>query len=197
MAEARAAFGGVDVLVNNAGVGLLGKVEELTPELLREVFEINVIAPVRCIRAAMPELRARKGVVVNVSSVVGKRALPDIGGYCASKYALEALSESLRAEVASSGVAVVVVCPGRTATEFRSHRLRATGGPNEDVSAIDAMGAERVAEAMVAAVRRRQREVVLTLPGRAMAALERVAPGLMDIVAARIAGRAPEGGNAP
>lgn len=187
-ARAREAFGPIDILVNNAGVGLVGRVEELTPELLREVFELNVFAPVRCIRAVMADLKAQRGVVVNVSSVLGKRALPRFGGYCASKAALEALSESLRAEVAGSGVAVVVICPGRTETEFRTQR-RSAGEALPSEGSLGAMSAEAVAEALVSAVKRRKREVVLTLPGKLLATMERVSPALVDLVAARMDAR--------
>jgi short-subunit dehydrogenase len=187
-AEARRAFGPIDILVNNAGVGLTGNVEDLTPELLRQVLELNLVAPLACIRAALPDLKARGGLVMNVSSVLGKRALPGMGGYCASKFALEALSESLRAEVAKHGVAVTVICPGQTQSEFREKVLAAPGTPRSEVGAGSAMSAEEVAEAMVQAARKRTREVVLTFSGRWMWRMNRAAPALLDLIAEKMVG---------
>ena len=93
-------FGMLDILVNNAGVGLSGRVAELRTEDLRDVFEVNVVGALNCIQAALPHL-GPEGRIINVSSVVGKRAIPKVGGYCASKFALNALSEALRLEVES------------------------------------------------------------------------------------------------
>jgi short-subunit dehydrogenase len=191
--ETHRAFGPVDILVNNAGVGLTGNVEDLTPDLLRQVLELNLVAPLACIRAALPDLKARGGLVMNVSSVLGKRALPGMGGYCASKFALEALSESLRAEVAHHGVAVTVICPGQTQSEFRDRLLVAPGTVRSEVGTPQAMSAEEVAEAMVQAARKRTREVVLTLSGRWMWRVNRAAPALFDLIAEKMAGS--EGGS--
>ena len=187
-AQTRAHFGPVDILVNNAGVGLYGKVEELTPELLRQTLELNLVAPLACIRAALPDLKARGGLVMNVSSVLGKRALPHYGGYCASKFALEALSESLRAEVSRDGVAVTVICPGATQSEFRDKVLLAPGATWTEGGGREAMSAEEVAEAMVQAARSRSREVVLTFSGRWMWRVNRAAPALFDLIAEKMVG---------
>ena len=108
----------LDVLVNNAGVGLSGRVAELRTEDLRDIFEVNVIGAVNCIQASLPHLDP-EGRIINVSSVVGKRAIPKVGGYCASKFALNALSDSLRLEV-DPGITVTSVYPGTTETAFRT-----------------------------------------------------------------------------
>jgi short-subunit dehydrogenase len=150
------------------------------------------VAPLACIRAALPDLKARGGLVMNVSSVLGKRALPNYGGYCASKFGLEALSESLRAEVAREGVAVTVICPGSTQSEFRDKLLLAPGSARGEVGEHEGMSAEEVAEAMVQAARNRSREVVLTFSGRWMWRVNRAAPALFDLIAEKMAGS--EGG---
>jgi short-subunit dehydrogenase len=187
--ETEAAFGALDILVNNAGVGLFGPVEALTEEQLRQVFEVNFFALVRVTRAALPLLRRRPGgQIVNVSSVLGHRGLPLLGGYCAAKAAVNALTESLRAELASEGLSVLLVSPGFTETEFRQARLHAEGW-RQSPPPLKQMSADAVAAAMVRASRRHRRDTVLTLPGRLMVLANRLAPGLFDQVARRMVSR--------
>jgi NAD(P)-dependent dehydrogenase (short-subunit alcohol dehydrogenase family) len=88
-------FGSLDILVNNAGLGLSGRVADLRAEDLRYVFEVNVIGPLNCIQASLGRM-GPGARIINVSSVVGRRAVPKVGGYCATKFALGALSDSLR-----------------------------------------------------------------------------------------------------
>src|SRR5215207_1521693 len=98
-------------------------VAELRPDDLRYLFEVNVLGPLNCIQAALPHME-RGGRVINVSSVVGKRAIPKVGAYCASKSALNALSDALRVEVAGAGITVTSVYPGTTRTSFRENSRR-------------------------------------------------------------------------
>jgi short-subunit dehydrogenase len=186
--ETEAAFGGLDILVNNAGLGLYGPVEGFSEEQLRQVFEINFFGLVRVTRAALPLLRKRApgSQVINVSSVLGHRGLPLLGGYGASKAAVNLLTESLRAELSSEGISVLLVSPGLTETEFRDARLNAEGW-KQDTIPLNAMSSEAVAAALVRASRRKRRETVLTLPGRVMVLANRWMPGLFDRVARRIA----------
>lgn len=185
--ETEAAFGGLDVLVNNAGQGLYGPLEAISEAQLRQVFELNVFGLWRVTRAALPLLRGRPGAqVVNVSSVLGHRGLPLLGGYCASKAAVNAMTESLRAELAAEGIRVLLVSPGFTESEFRENRLHAEGW-RQDAIPLKAMSAEEVATAMVRASLRGRRDTVLTLPGRAMVMANRLVPGLFDLVARRMA----------
>ncbi|AHY45302.1 Short-chain dehydrogenase of various substrate specificities [Rubrobacter radiotolerans] len=116
-------FGGLYGVVNNAGMGLSGRVAELRVEDLRHVYEVNVIGAVNLIQVAVPRLEAG-GRIVNVSSVVGLRSLPMVGGYCSSKSALNALSDALRVEVAHRGLHVTSVYPGTTTTAFRENSRR-------------------------------------------------------------------------
>lgn len=186
MRETHAAFGALDILVNNAGLGLYGPVEALGEAQLREVFEINFFGLVRVTRAALPLLRQRApgAQIINVSSVLGHRGLPLLGGYCSSKAAVNALTESLRAELAAEGISVLLLSPGLTDTEFRDARLNAEGW-QQDVIPLKAMSAETVARAMLTASRRKRRDTVLTLPGRVMVLANRWAPGLFDLLARR------------
>ena len=116
-----AAAGDIDVLVNNAGISETGPVETYPHDVLLKMFETNVFGPMRMIRALVPAMRERgAGVVVNVTSVEGQVAAPLAGGYCGTKHALEALSESLAFEVGHFGVRVVIVEPGYIAPGMRN-----------------------------------------------------------------------------
>lgn len=170
-------FGALDILVNNAGLGLSGKVAEVRAEDLRYVFEINVIGPVNCVQAALPHMK-RGGRIINISSVVGKRAIPKVGGYCASKFALNALSDSLRVELAERGVTVTSVYPGTTRTAFKDNSRRTKdekrGWRPKGVSP------EKVAEKIVRAAEKGSRDVYVTLPDRLLILGHTLVPGLID-----------------
>ncbi|MGX1680681.1 SDR family NAD(P)-dependent oxidoreductase [Streptomyces althioticus] len=112
-------FGGLDVVVNNAGYGYLAAVEETGDRDVRDMLDVQVVGVWNVLRAALPVLRAqRSGHIVNVSSVLGLTALPGWALYCAGKFALEGLSEALAAEVADFGVDVTIVEPGYFRTDF-------------------------------------------------------------------------------
>lgn len=111
--------GRIDVLVNNAGFAMLGAVEDLPREALRHQFEVNVFGAIQLCREVLPAMRAQcAGHIVNVSSLAGKVSVPLMGAYCASKFAIEAFSDALRAEVKPGGVRVALVEPGPVATNF-------------------------------------------------------------------------------
>jgi NAD(P)-dependent dehydrogenase (short-subunit alcohol dehydrogenase family) len=112
-------FGGIDVVVNNAGYGYLAAVEETTDKDIRQMFDVQVNGTWNVLRAVLPGFReARSGHVINISSILGLVSFPGWGLYCAAKYALEGLSESLAAEVASYGIKVTIVEPGYFNTDF-------------------------------------------------------------------------------
>jgi NAD(P)-dependent dehydrogenase (short-subunit alcohol dehydrogenase family) len=115
--QAKEHFGRLDVIVNNAGYGLFGAVEELTEQQLRDQLETNLFGAIWVVQAALPYLRAQgSGHVIQISSIGGLIALPAGGGYLLSKWALEALNESLAQEVAPFGIKVTLVEPGSYAT---------------------------------------------------------------------------------
>jgi NAD(P)-dependent dehydrogenase (short-subunit alcohol dehydrogenase family) len=117
--EAIAWRGHLDVLVNNAGRGLVGAVEETTDKELRELMELHFFGPVALTRAVLPHMRARRsGAIVQMSSQGGRLSFPGVGGYSATKFALEGWSEALAAEVAQFGIRVVIVEPGAFRTSF-------------------------------------------------------------------------------
>jgi len=127
-------LGRLDVVVNNAGHGLFGYVEEITAEQLREQLEVNLLGVLHVTQAALPVLRAQgSGHVVQVSSSSGVAAWPGLGGYSASKWALEGLTEALAQEVAGFGIHVTLVEPGPVDTEWRAgSAVRATPLPAYD-----------------------------------------------------------------
>lgn len=188
VARAAEHFGGIDILVNNAGLGLYGSVEETKWENLRWLWEVNFFGAVRAIQAALPHLRRRRGAVVNISSVAGKLSLPFMGAYCATKFALNALSNSLRMELAGTGVRVLVICPGRVQTQFHSSAFRessnlpgvfreGTGG---------GISSQQVARATLRALRRGKREVILPWKLRLAVGFRTLAPALADAILRRV-----------
>lgn len=184
IADFENAFSGIDVLVNNAGFGLYAPLQSVKREDIERLFAVNAFGALSSIQAVLPGMRRRgSGLIVNVSSVVGKRALPMTGAYAASKYALQGLSDALRVELAGTGVRVSVICPGYTATEFGDRvidygvaRSRPRGG---------VMSAEEVAEAIFECARKPRREIVLTGKGRLVVLLQRFAPAVADWVIGR------------
>ena len=117
----------LDLLVNNAGISLAGAVEAASMPLMRQMFEVNVFGSWAMIRKALPLLRQAQGRVINVTSVTGFVAVPGGGGYAASKFALEALSDALRMEMHSCGVDVIVVRPGQIRTPIHDKIIDAIG----------------------------------------------------------------------
>jgi NAD(P)-dependent dehydrogenase (short-subunit alcohol dehydrogenase family) len=112
-------FGKIDVLINNAGYTMLGALEEISDQQTRQVFDVNVFGALRMIRAVVPQMRKQgTGCIINISSIAGKLSTPVNGTYSATKFALEALSDALRLELAPFGIHVVVVEPGAIQTRF-------------------------------------------------------------------------------
>jgi NAD(P)-dependent dehydrogenase (short-subunit alcohol dehydrogenase family) len=121
---AEAALAGIDILVNNAGYGLVGAVEEASAAEVRAQFEINLFGQMAMMRAVLPFMRARRaGHIVNITSVSGLATWVGTGVYCASKFALEAIGQTLAAEVAELGIAVTNVAPGGMRTDYAGRSL--------------------------------------------------------------------------
>ncbi|TWI57404.1 short-subunit dehydrogenase [Pseudomonas duriflava] len=119
VAEAEHVFGSVDVLVNNAGIGHFAAVEETDPQSARRLFEVNFFGTAHMIHAVLPGMRQRRrGMIVNLTSIGGLAGFPAVGYYCASKFAVEGLSETLRAEVEPLGIRVMTVEPSAFRTEW-------------------------------------------------------------------------------
>lgn len=152
------AGGSIDVLVNNAGRGYYAAFRDIEVQKLEALFALNVIAPLRLTQLALPSLEKSRGVVVMMSSVAGIVSSPRLGAYSASKFALEALAIALRAELASSNVAVVVVRPGPVETAFRENSISTSEGAEPGVRppGSSKQTAERIAEYTLSAIDRRR-----------------------------------------
>jgi short-subunit dehydrogenase len=181
-------FGRLDVLVNNAGYGVIASVENTPVEDFERLMQVNYLGTVYGCQAAVPVMRRQgRGVIVNVSSIVGHRAMPGGGAYAATKAAQISLSEALRVELLGSGVSVCLVHPVGTDSEFRETAMRASG------VAITGVGpqqkAEVVARAIVRCAKRPRREVYPFWPSRGLVWLNALLPSLVDRLAAHAARR--------
>jgi short-subunit dehydrogenase len=175
-------FGGLDVLVNNAGVGATGHFTESDPATLRRIFEVNFFGTAELTRLAIPELRkGNQPLIVNISSVVGRRALPARTLYATSKFALAGWSEALRAELMLEGIHLLVVNPGLTQTNFSKNLLEATARKKYDH--LRGMTAETVAEKTWSAAAKNWNETTLTGRGKALILAARFFPRLVDKLA--------------
>lgn len=174
-----AEFGRIDILVNNAGAGLRAPLLEVKPEDARQLMELNFFGALRCIEAVLPIMRRQgAGQIVNVSSIIGVVATPRNSIYCASKFALRALSDSLREELRGAGIDVISVLPGYTNTPFFERMIRYDGSAR--LSPFAGQAPEKVGSAIVRACRQRKREIVLTFPGILGYWLQRWVPWLVE-----------------
>jgi NADP-dependent 3-hydroxy acid dehydrogenase YdfG len=178
-------FGRLDVMVNNAGSGVRGFVDETPVEDYRRLMEVNYLGTVHGCQAALPVMKRQgRGVIINVSSIVGHRALAGGAAYAATKAAQISLTESLRLELRGTGIAACSVHPVSTETEFADVAARASagrkGGPVGPRQSADA-----VARAIVGCARRPRPEVYPYRLSRAVVWLNALAPGLVDWLATR------------
>ncbi len=145
--------GRIDALVNNAGIALGGFQEQIAEDELRRMFDVNVFAPFALTKLCLPHMRAqRSGVVINVTSMAGRQAMPGLGGYAGSKFALEGMTEALRHELRPFGVRVVLVEPGPYKTDIfgRNRRVAAASARPDDPYAEYQANMERLVEKMEA-----------------------------------------------
>lgn len=180
----RVGDGRLDLIVNNAGIGAIGPFESASEERLRRIMEVNFFAPCEWTRAALPLLhRGRSPVICNVSSVLGHRAVPDKSEYCASKFALHGWSDSLRAELARSGIQVTLVSPSTTSSEFFDSVIDTAAGVKSN--SVGSWTPQRVAAATLSAIVARRSEVILSLGGKALVYADRIAPPLVNFAVAK------------
>ncbi|MBI4990402.1 MAG: SDR family oxidoreductase [Rhodocyclales bacterium] len=165
MAEARRAFGGIDVLINNAGITHRSAFSATRPDVIRRVMAVNFFGALHCTHAALEDLVARHGMVIAVSSVAGFAPLIARTGYAASKHALHGFFDSLRTEVEPLGVRVLLVCPSFISTGIERNALAGDGGPARHPQSI--VGGRSTPEAMAERIfRAAEGERRLLLPDR-------------------------------
>ena len=171
-------FGGLDILVNNAGHGVTGLFGDTNPKTLRNVMEINFFALVELTRLFLPTLRfGVRPLIVNVSSIFGRRGFPRYSEYGASKFAVQGFSDAIRAELSKLDIGVLVVNPGPTETKFQEHMVeRDAATPN----ARWRMSAAEVGRAMCRAIERDKDEITLTVVGKALVLANRFAPRALE-----------------
>lgn len=178
-------WGGIDVLINNAGRGSYHAASAAPPEETRALFELNFFAPLALAQLATPHLRRTRGSLVNVSSIAGQIGLPWLPVYSASKFALAAITTAQRAELSRDGVHVMGVFPGYVDTDFQRH---ATGTPPAVVAggrrfAVSAAGC---AEAIVEGIEHRRNTVVTPRAGWLLVWANRLFPGIVESRLARV-----------
>jgi len=175
-------FGGIDILINNAGVSMHALVNDTDVDVIRKVMDINFYGSVYCTKFALPSLLERKGIVVGVSSIAGYRGLPGRSGYSASKFALQGWLESLRTELLEKEVHVMWVCPGFTTSNIR-HAALNEEGKSQGESPMDEdkmMSAAECAHHIVEAIEKKKRTLVLTFTGKRTVFMNKFFPGLAD-----------------
>jgi short-subunit dehydrogenase len=177
-------LGGLDVIVNNAGVGSWGHFTTSTEAILRQVMDVNFFAAAELIRLALPHLlRGTEPAIVNVASMCGRRGVPAWSEYSASKFALAGFTEALRAELARFDIDVLLIVPGLTRTDYFEHLLRKDGRMRIDMSR--GMPVEDVAEAILNSLRRGRAETVLGREAKWILRVNRFLPRLLDRLMAR------------
>ncbi len=178
--QVKSKLGPVDVLVNNAGYAVTGLVEDCPIEQYRKNFEVNFYAPLALIQAILPDMKQKgEGQIINVSSGVGRRALPGVSSYCATKFALCGLTESLRLEVKRYGIDVLVIFPGRVESKFHE-RIESYGKLNRKLPPISMKPAEEVGKFILRASKNRKRSATVFGPGMIGYHLNYWAPKLVD-----------------
>jgi short-subunit dehydrogenase len=184
-------FGRVDILINNAGLGLQGDVADLPQRELRYLYDVNLHGPHLAMQAVIPHMRRQGGgAIANITSILAKVPLPSLGmtggsvGYAASKAALHALSLGARMELAGEGIRVVTVLPGVTASEFNEQFLVSSPGrrpdPRPGGSLMGVTQPEKVAQAILRGIERDQREVYVTFKDRLFVWGAGTAPALFE-----------------
>lgn len=177
-------FGGLDILINNAGVGAMGRFDEATPDRLYRIFEVNFFAAVEFIRSAIPQLKlGNDPLIVNIGSVLGHRAAPLKSEYSASKFALHGFCDSLRAELSVDNIDVLLVSPSTTASEFFDSTIEDNTGKQRNRKS--AMPPETVAAKTVRAIQTRKHEIILSVFGKLLVWLDRLMPNIANRVVAK------------
>ena len=186
-------FGKIDILINNAGISMRALFEEVKLDVFKKVMDINFYGTLYATKYCLPYILKSKGSIVGVSSINGYRGTPARTAYTASKYAINGFFESLRTEVMHRGVHVLVACPGFTASNIRNAALTADGtaqgkSPRDEGKM---MSSEAVAKAIIKAIKKRKRDLILTRQGKMAVFLNKWIPGKMDKIVYNVFAKEP------
>jgi short-subunit dehydrogenase len=176
------AFGGIDILINNAGVSMRALLKEANTDVIHKVMDINFYGTVNCTKYALNSIIARKGTIVGVSSIAGYRGLPGRSGYSASKFAVQGWLEAIKTELMADGVHVMWVCPGFTTSNIRNAALNKDGASHGDTPMDESkmMTAEECARHILRAIEKKKRTLVLTFTGKRTVFMQKFFPKLAD-----------------
>ncbi len=177
------AFGGIDILINNAGISMRALFEDLNLDVLRRLMDVNFWGTVYCSKYALPWLLQAKGSLVGVISIAGYVGLPARTGYAASKFAVRGFLDTLRIENLKKGLHVLVAAPGFTASEIRKTALNAGGGQQGETprNESEMMTADEVARHIAKAIDKRKRKIILTfVEGKVTVCLSKFFPKMLD-----------------
>ncbi len=175
-------FGGIDILINNAGISMRALLKDANLDVFRKVMDINYFGTVYCTKLALDSLIERKGTIVGVSSIAGYRGLPGRSGYSASKFAMNGWLEAIRTELLDDGVNVMWVCPGFTRSNIRNAALnsKAQVQGESPLNETELMSPEACAAYILKAIEKKKRTLVLTFTGRRTVFLNKFFPSLTD-----------------
>jgi short-subunit dehydrogenase len=175
-------FGGIDILINNAGISMRALFKDTESTVIRKVMEVNFFGSVYCTHFALPSILERKGTIVGVSSIAGYRGIPGRSGYSASKFAMQGWLEALRSELLKTGVHVMWVCPGFTSSNIRYAALNSKGDELREspMNESKLMSAEECARHILQAIEKRKRTLVLTFTGKRTVFMNKLFPSLAD-----------------
>jgi short-subunit dehydrogenase len=175
-------FGGIDILINNAGVSMRALLKEMETDVIKKVMDINFYGTVYCTKYALDSIIARKGVVVGISSIAGYRGLPGRSGYSASKFAVQGWLEAIRTELMDDGVHVMWVCPGFTTSNIRNAALNSEGKSHGETPMDEGsmMSASACADHILHAIQKKKRTLVLTFTGKRTVFMQKFFPKLAD-----------------
>jgi short-subunit dehydrogenase len=175
-------FGGIDILINNAGISHRGSFQEAEITTIRKVMEVNFFGALTCTKAALPTIRQRQGMIIVISSIAGIAPLLGRTAYCASKHALHGLFETLRGELQEHGVHVLIACPGFTKTQFQKKALNGQGQicPQPRTMVGSEASPAQVALAIFKAAKNKKRLIVLSFAGKLSYLLFRFVPFLYE-----------------
>lgn len=175
-------FGGIDILINNAGISMRALLKEADTEVLHKVMDINFYGTVYCTKYALNSIIEKKGTIVGVSSIAGYRGLPGRSGYSASKFAVQGWLEAIKTELMADDVHVMWVCPGFTTSNIRNAALSKDGSSHGETPMDESkmMSAEECAGHILKAIRKKKRTLVLTFTGKRTVFMQKFFPKLAD-----------------